>query len=554
MNPSKQPVVRTKEFSAAHDGRTPPLAWRAGWTDKILLLCSSLIPLSIIITLAALAVANMTSTGALLDFVSVNRATTQIIVSILASTLASLNVYTITTLLNFATRIHLVGKPISLNMLELLSAIGNRRVATGLSPVMLSATVILVLLFGIPSILWTGALTPVITSTTIIRANGMRVPQYSESSRATWTNANVDPGECTTVTNVHGTFGDCPLGAVQSSILSKAAHASSNVSQTYAKNDKSQYSFVGRSYGVGAAVGLLDADLRGPRRSSSLLFYNYTEPGYMTQVNCFRNESLQWHLERVQGGRSGNGIPAIYYAIGMMPNADPNVDGVDFYAIAGHNNGSSIIALSSKRYYGRDVIAITAGPDYTILNRTQCEITFVPSMFQVHVDAEDKLIRVSPVNASKIMTPAEVLEAPFDPTGKLSLNIVNAFNTLSPISSGLYTSLIGNVLISNIDNMRKIDNSSDGSFTAVADSLSAIADDLLLFIGGSQFFIANGGRGDFASVGVQASMQAVRIGDLKYVFAVFGICATLLLAMVVESYRTIGWTLLPEWDFSNRQI
>ncbi|KAI4252919.1 MAG: hypothetical protein L6R42_007776 [Xanthoria sp. 1 TBL-2021] len=66
-----------------------------------------------------------TSSGAVLDFVVANRATTQIVVSFVGSVLAGFNAYTATKMLNLSTRVHLLDRPLSLNQISFIRAIST---------------------------------------------------------------------------------------------------------------------------------------------------------------------------------------------------------------------------------------------------------------------------------------------------------------------------------------------------------------------------------------------------------------------------------------------
>jgi hypothetical protein len=60
--------------------------------------------------------------------------------------------------------------------------------------------------------------------------------------------------------------------------------------RNHSKIDKSGFAYVGRSYGVGASVGLeLLSD-----GAENTLRYNYSEPGYLTTAKCIYNSTSAW--------------------------------------------------------------------------------------------------------------------------------------------------------------------------------------------------------------------------------------------------------------------
>jgi hypothetical protein len=343
------------------------------------------------------------STGPLLAFVSSNRATAQIVVSINSAILAGLNVYTATKLLNFATRIHLLGQSLTLTMLKFINAVSTRCLVSGVPAAMCTTSVVMV------------------------------------------------------------------------------AH---------------------------------------------LLSYNYTKPGYLTTVTCFHNASSNWHLEEIQPGKPDNGIPYIYYAIGYFPNAVPGA-AVDFFSVVGLNGKANIAVLAAKHAEGRNIILITAGSDYPVLN---------------------KLIDVHPITTT---TSAAAAVAPsFDPTAGIASTLISQVNYLGMISTSLYTSIVGDSLMSNIAAATAA-TSSSSPFAAMADSFVAMADDILLFIGSSQFFVPAAGAGDFSTTDAHLNVLAVRLGDTRYVLATFAMCVVLLMAVGAEAVRTGAWRQLPKWDFTD---
>ena len=538
--------------------------WRAGFGEKLLLLGANIVSILVATVLLQATVMTRSSTGYLLSFVVNNRATTQIIVSMIAANLAWLNVYTVTRLISFTTRIHLRRQSLSLNMIAFIRAISTKTLVFGLSATFSASSVIMVLLFAIPTVLWTGALTPVLTNATRMENGVLKIPQYAVGSNETWSNKGRIPhNDCNTVTNQKGIFSDCPVDIIQSGLLRRATQATSSLTQTYTKDDNSHYSYIGRSYGVGSPVGLVDENLYGNHGDSRLLSYQYMEPGYYADVNCFHNASSDFRLRRVVDGKPVNGIPYVYYALGAFPNA-PAGQGPDFFAVVGLDGDQDIAVVAAKRYAGRNVILMTAGSNYINLNQTQCEVSFTPTMFTVHVYVDNKLISVLPMDATK---EGEAGAPSFDPTAGLATTVMHQINNLGMISTTLYTSVIGDALMSNIraaiDNANNSISSSSSSFSsrslpsssptalvAVADSFSAMLDSLLVFIGSSQFFVPASGGGDFTTVQAQLTVLAVRIGDAKYVFMTFGMCVELLVG-AVEACRTRGWRNLPRWDFAD---
>jgi hypothetical protein len=179
---------------------------------------------------------------------------------------------------------------------------------------------------------------------------------------------------------------------------------------------------------------------------SSLYLYNYTEPGSLVHTTCFHNASSDWHLKEIQAGKPDNGIPYIYYAIGYFPNAPPGLS-PDFFSVVGLDWDANMAVLAAKRAEGRNIVLITTGSDYPFLNGTQCEVSLTPTMFAVDVGVSNKLISVRPITTTTTAGPSSAL---FDPTAGLASTAIGQLNSLGMMSTSLYTTIVGDALMSNI--------------------------------------------------------------------------------------------------------
>jgi hypothetical protein len=79
--------------------------------------------------------------------------------------------------------------------------------------------------------------------------------------------------------------------------------------------------YIGRSYGVGAAVGLTDTHLKNLHNIQT---YAYHEPGFIASTTCIYNASANMSIELVRDATQ-NGpstYPNIYIAKGALPNSN----------------------------------------------------------------------------------------------------------------------------------------------------------------------------------------------------------------------------------------
>ena len=227
--------------------------------------------------------------------------------------------------------------------------------------------------------------------------------------------------------------------------------------------------------------------------------------------------------------------------MGVFPN-NPTRE-LDYFSVTGLSKDSDIAVVAVKRYADRNVILITSGVNYVTLNKTQCEVTFMPAMFNVHVDVVKKLISVK-------FSSNETEHAPlfFDSAAGIAVIPMNQINVFGMISTTLYVSVFGEAFLFNIkaftsDDYPPLSNSK--IYSAIADSFHSMLNGIFVFMGSSQFFVSH----DFTTVDTRLTVRAVRIEDPKYVFASFCICDVLLAALAVEACRTQLWRRLPRWDF-----
>jgi hypothetical protein len=453
--------------------------WTSGIPEKTWLILSSILPLGASVFLLVATLLERRWTGGLLAYVSENRATAQIISSVIAAILAALNIYTATTLINLAVRIRLLRKTMNLETLKLIGAVTTRQVALGLPLIMYLTSVAMALFCALPSFIWVGALTPIIENTTVVESSILKIPRYIERTSDLWSD-NSDRN-CPDITNNHGTWSACVARIAQSTLLNRASLASLNTTGGHAKFDNGQYSYIGRSYGVGTPAGIVDENLAQRHGSAELLSYSYTEPGYVSFVECMHNATSDWHLDKIQPGKPGNGIPDIYYALGHFPAAPP--DKVDFFSVVS-NDEKDLAVMGAKFYAGIHMVLIASAENYSVLNGTQCEILFQPAEFRVVVNTVKKQVSVFPIHGSNSVSN----ETRFDPTGGLAKTVTNQINLLAMITTSLYTSIVGDALVANIafatsnSNASTSDPSAD-ALRATADSLSAMVDALLVYVG-----------------------------------------------------------------------
>ena len=333
----------------------------------------------------------------------------------------------------------------------------------------------------IPAALWAGAITPVVTRE---QAFGVtNIPKYTldpQGRQLNQTTGNWEGGAANTTINDYGQFSFFPAYPFGGRILNKASSATSLDNKTtaiYEKFDNSQYSFNGRSHGIGATVGwpLLNETRQIIERQDisilkNLAEYSFEQVGYDARVSCMMNHSSQWNLLVLyESGYSG--IPIILFAIGPLPNspagdntfqrgmidvaysAEPivlaqfaYVSDISMAAIgAVSNDGTNYLALTS---YGGSLGAtsdLPSIPRYSFLNHVQCEVKFIPRTFRVDADTNQRLINVTDIGtADESLIDPTVSDGTF-PTGQgvLAQMVMRQTMVLSASLSTLFYSAVG---------------------------------------------------------------------------------------------------------------
>jgi len=116
------------------------------------------------VVLSTLSIRQFHKTGSVLDWVQTNRATISIFVYFISGILGGLQLYVVTVLINWRSNLHLLSYPTPLDTLKTRSALANGRLDFDLPWKALVLVIIFFLGSQAPAALWTGAVTPVLTT------------------------------------------------------------------------------------------------------------------------------------------------------------------------------------------------------------------------------------------------------------------------------------------------------------------------------------------------------------------------------------------------------
>ncbi|KAL8419082.1 hypothetical protein RB594_002329 [Gaeumannomyces avenae] len=305
------------------------------------------------------------------------------------------------------------------------------------------------------------------------------------------------------------------LSLMGDSLIASAASATTidGSVRRSSKIDNTQFVYVGRSYGTGAAVGIRDKDISEAYfpagRPTS---YQYLETSYNISASCGYNASADLRI-----GKANPAFPWVYPARGRLPD-------------------STIEEYSS--YFGMTPKAIIA---------MGCEMEFRPARFNVTVGLTNRTISVSNP-AQDGHGRGEVAET--DPPGLVTQILIRQFELIANDMTNLCESVVASALLTSARAWKLYRNSTDEAeytLRGVGNSLIAMADDMLALYGAAQLMVGNFEQR--TTVGVTPSV--LKLGVWQYALAAAALNAAVVVAVVVEVVKTSGWRAMPSFDFAD---
>ncbi|KAK1917548.1 hypothetical protein P3342_000261 [Pyrenophora teres f. teres] len=434
-----------------------------------------------------------------------------LVVQLLAASFGLLHLAVICKLFNYALRIRLARVSVTLDVLRTWVFMTLMRVDWDLPlrfffPVLFTAFLSLV-----PAGLWAGAMTASVSTT--VQGGSLLIPSFEDVSMIREYPMMI--GSAGPSLRTRKGFFTYSVGQQQSGqILAAAAEASSGIEpHIHRKPDNTQFSYLGRSYGVGAAVGLMDQSITSNPYAAG---YIYEETGYMANVTCSYNRTSDFSLS----------------------------EGPEYSNYIGHD-GKAIVAIgvafserSPRRY-----LSIAAGEAYAFLNNTQCEFDFTPTLFNITVDIGSLNITVAPVKTVP----------DFNPERNITRTVLRQFELMSNDMTNLYVSLLGEAFNSSIAAYRMSRASQnlsaatqeEGVMHAVSQSMISMADTMLVAYASAQLMVGKMSVQKPAEVHI----YALKFGQPIYIYAIFTFNLLVICAVAFEAMRTSGWSGLGRFNY-----
>ncbi|RDW57775.1 hypothetical protein BP5796_12576 [Coleophoma crateriformis] len=193
--------------------------------------------------------------------------------------------------------------------------------------------------------------------------------------------------------------------------------------QSFKKGDNSNFTYHGRSYGMGASVGLVDTKLTIHQSSKFFpkVFIDDTPVVYLFQSASPLDSTID------------SGYYVADFSLGQnITIAKPFLD------------SQAWLANSTKPLVYLDIQGTGA---YEDLKGVQCMSQFIPTKFSVDVDVVKQTITARPNTTQGVKN--------IDESGALAANAGDSLAGLSLISTNSFVSVLGNMLHNNIFNVKK---------------------------------------------------------------------------------------------------
>jgi hypothetical protein len=476
--------------------------------------------------------------GHLRTYIISNRPTVAFLVHIIASILGIFQVAALTLVINYRARIVLTRRSVKSDTMDLLNALSVPRIAWSLPAAKIALAACVVALAQGPGALWSAALTPAVTQMSD-SSHVVSVPTFSTGSAHVW------DAEFVQITNgdVHnhvenykfftgqaGTVGNCPVPFYQAALLESLREATSwtEIPRNHSKPDHPQWTYTGRSYGMGSAsIYAFPIDY-------NLLGYSYNAAGYEASTSCQYNPDS--NLTYIPGGTAPN--LDLWYVSGTLPISIRE----EYYPIISGarttRDEAEILAWAGVAPEDQYMIGITSSPIYGNFTNIQCSVTFTPRVFTVSVNLTSLFINVNKTSLQAV---------DIEPSGHLKRNAIWSVNLLSRMSTSLYMSVLGKSLQLNLETTLSRYNTTgyqQAALRSTEESFNAVLDDILGIYASGQIFLTQ----DNKTTPVVNTFEAMRIGDTRYQAAAYVLTGIIVMIVLAEGVSQHWWQELPRFD------
>ncbi|KAI0595097.1 hypothetical protein F4775DRAFT_387031 [Biscogniauxia sp. FL1348] len=436
------------------------------------------------------------------------------IVQVVSSLLGTLLTLSLTTMINLEIRERLVLNGLRLIDLKFANILTNLRIDGSLRSKRLSAVLIFMLFTIVPATLWSGALTPVITSRRI--RSTIDIPRYDNTYGFNNTFLGSSSSNLFTF-NPHLYFAGIILNNARSVAMNNGTTPS------HSKLDQTGYTYRARSFGAGAVAGFNDTYL--PYNTA----YQYSELGLSATVECDYNYSSAYHLEPWDTRSNWSSYLYAYTARGMLPNGVDPISIVTAIKAAGGSDTTCAMGAGSAN--GRHHVAFAAPNDgqYQDLNNITCQISYKPWLFDVMVDISQRTIEVHPTQSTNDFRNSDLLAS----------TITNQLHLLAQVFGA---SQRESVLCASLQNILyqppyQFPTKVVPKPLEIAHALESIVDSMLESISAAQYMAMR----DRRTVEANITTPAFVLGTRPHIVAIFVLNAVISILVLAELCRTRLW-------------
>ncbi|PVH98201.1 hypothetical protein DM02DRAFT_682685 [Periconia macrospinosa] len=430
------------------------------------------------------------------ETVTNEKPTIAIAVQLLSHSLGLFQVCALCTVISLSFQRHASVSPFSLNSLRFVSSAFALRFDWNL-PVGFLVPLILFIGFSVvPAAVWSGAITP-----NVVPRN-TTVP-FSVPAIGTVNSSLENPLK---VASFHNCLSRLSLlgSAALSSSVSSIPGRKNEKATVCTKLDRSGYSFIGRGYGTGGSVGLVQ--LPGVQTP---LAYSFVEASLEAKVECAVNKTSEFRLNFIK-----------------------DYDGVELYVDVGNGTLPEGLNACDKGN------ATLCGYGFGELHQVQCRLGFTAREFRVEVDNTGRTISVFP--QKHIDWPSYA--------NALLTELAAEHSYMSALDSAFGGSQLGHAIRSNIDILHAYRNQTTFNETtmlnAIEDFIADVMDNSLLSFSQSRYF----GRKEQRIVEADVVRNVVVYGEKRFIYATIVLHFVVLSICVIEAVRTRFWNGLRNLD------
>ena len=523
---------------------------------------------------------------------------------IIAGLLGAIWLYAAGSIFNLTTRLRLASpdRTPSLQALNVWAAVGSQRVDFSLPVNYLILTLGVVLAGHAIGSIWGGAIAPVSLPAQLLDDGSVLVPIFTppwltDQFPYEGNDKDFDDSigqQCQTYNAQSGFIPTCPVPGnrtllillwqlaclisvgLQNLILDSASSATTydGKPRIHSKNDNPQWSYFGRSYGVGSSQGITNRS----STTGDLLGYDYVETGYLVETSCDRNMTSAFTYDQVldqyQPANGSDVALNIFVASGTLPNAIDEEDFITFPIVLTNRTSTiattaastanvELLAWATNAKNGANLISIVGSESYAEYNLMQCSVNFTQTEFRVEVNVTSSTINVTVLDYSQVAQ-----DRPFDENRHLQSNTMAALGLLAQTTSSVAFEALGQSLLNNwrtsnqsisnvnitFDPSQEFEGNATSIYQAAEASFNAMLDDILLGYGAAQLFWGVGrDNSDPASISSNASVtstyDSISLGQDRYIFATLAINILLIILGLEEAIRTRYWKQMPLLDY-----